>query len=352
VKLTILNVAYPFAPVGPGAVGGAEQILYQIDRALVAAGHRSIVIASEGSQTAGVLLPTPRVNGIIGGDHAETARKRHRHAIVAALARWPIDLIHLHGVDFYSYMPPPGVPALATLHLPIGWYPKEALQPARSNTWLHCVSRSQHEDQASNPQLLAPIENGVPASLFLSRHAKRRFALMLGRICPEKGVHHAIGAAKRAGVPLLIAGEVFPYAAHQRYFREEVEPRLDRWRRFIGPAGLQRKRRLLAAAQCLLVPSLAAETSCLVAREAMASGTPVVAFARGALTGLVEHGRTGFLVQDETQMTEAIGKAALLDRDHCRQAAQMHSSLERMIQQYFHVYQRLYRGKPVEAGVT
>jgi glycosyltransferase involved in cell wall biosynthesis len=354
VKLTILNVAYPFAPVGAGAVGGAEQILYRIDHALVAAEHRSIVIASEGSQIAGVLVPTPRVKGTIGGDHAETGRKRHRHAIVAALARWPIDLIHLHGVDFYTYMPPPGVPVLITLHLPIDWYPKEALQPARSNTWLHCVSRSQHEDCGSNPQLLAPIENGVPASLFRARHTKRRFALMLGRICPEKGVHHAIGAAKRAGMPLLIAGEVFPYMAHQRYFREEIEPRLDRWRRFVGPASLQRKRRLLAAAQCLLVPSLAPETSCLVAREAMASGTPVVAFARGALRDLVEHGRTGFLVQDETQMAEAIGNSALLDREDCRRAAQMHSSLERMIQRYFHVYQSLCRtpGKLIEAGMS
>ncbi len=67
--------------------------------------------------------------------------------------------------------------------------------------------------------------NGV--ALAAARHAKRPFALTLGRICPEKGVHLAIEAAKRAGIPLLIAGEVFPYEAHRRYFAEEVQPRLD-----------------------------------------------------------------------------------------------------------------------------
>ena len=73
----------------------------------------------------------------------------------------------------------------------------------------------------------------------MSRHAKRRFALLLARICPEKGVHLAMDAAKRAGIPLLIAGEMFPYTAHHRYFAEEVEPRLDRWRRFIGRRALR-----------------------------------------------------------------------------------------------------------------
>ncbi|NHV87620.1 glycosyltransferase, partial [Escherichia coli] len=84
-------------------------------------------------------------------------------------------------------------------------------------------------------------------------------------------------------VPLLVAGALYPYPAHVDYFEREVRPLLDATRRFVGPVGFARKRRLLSAARCLLVPSLAAETSSLVAREAAACGTPVVAFPSGAL---------------------------------------------------------------------
>src|SRR5690606_1063450 len=130
---------------------------------------------------------------------------------------------------------------------------------------------------------LPPIENGVPVEALGARVRKRGFALALGRICPEKGYHLALEAAHRAGLPLLLAGAVFRYAAHERYFREEIAPRLDSLRRFIGAVPLGRKRRLLAAARCVVVPSLVPETSSLVAMEALASGTPVVAFPVGAL---------------------------------------------------------------------
>jgi glycosyltransferase involved in cell wall biosynthesis len=172
---------------------------------------------------------------------------------------------------------------------------------------------------------------------------------MLARICPEKGVHLAIEAAKRAGVPLLIAGETFPYGEHQRYFREEVEPRLDRWRRFIGPVGMRRKRRLLAAARCVLVPSLVPETSSLVAREALASGTPVIAFARGALTETVEHGRTGFLVHDHVTMADAIQRTMEIDPEQCRAVARARFSLDGMIRQYFALYEAFAGGRQARA---
>jgi len=117
--LTILNVAYPLAPVGPDAVGGAEQVLSQLDRALVDAGHQSIVIACEGSRVAGTLVSVPQANGPLADTQIDAARARHGQAIVAALDRWRIDVVHLHGADFYTYLPPAGIPVLATLHLPI-----------------------------------------------------------------------------------------------------------------------------------------------------------------------------------------------------------------------------------------
>jgi glycosyltransferase involved in cell wall biosynthesis len=188
---------------------------------------------------------------------------------------------------------------------------------------------------------LEPIENGVPVDALAARHAKRRFALVLGRICPEKGIHLAIEAAKRADMPLLIAGEVFPYDAHRRYFTEEIAPRLDGERRFIGPVGFVRKRRLLTAARCLLVPSLAEETSSLVAREAAACGTPVIAFPNGALGETVEHGRTGWLVPDASAMAAAIEAAGAIDPNLCRSVARERFSLESMVAAYMDVYERL-----------
>ena len=340
-SLTILSVAYPLAPVSPDAVGGAEQVLAQLDRALVTAGHRSVVVAQQGSRVAGTLVPVAAPFGMLDEAAKAAAQVRTREAIADALARFPVDVVHLHGIDFEAYLPPPGPPVLATLHLPPSWYAGTALRPDRPETWLHCVSEAQHRDCAPDLALLPPIPNGVDVDAFAGRHAKRNFALMLGRICPEKGVHLALDAAKIAGIPLLIAGEVYGYEAHRRYFDEEVRPRLDRQRRFLGPVGFARKRRLLNAARCVLVPSLAPETSSLVAREAAASGTPVIAFPHGALAETVEHGRTGFLVEDAEAMAAAIRDAGALDPETCRQVARARFRADTMIAAYFDVYARL-----------
>jgi hypothetical protein len=291
---------------------------------------------------AGRLLAVPFTAAPFDASHVMEAQARHRRAIDQALARWPIDVIHLHGVDFHTYLPPPGVPVLATLHLPVRWYPPTALTPSRPKTWLHGVSWSQHRGCGRHPWLLPPIENGVPVAP-ATPHAKQTFALMLTRICPEKGVHLAIEAAKRAGVALLIAGALFPYAAHQHYFKTEVVPRLDRRRRFIGPIGGARKRRLLAAARCLLVPSLVEETSSLVACEAIAAGTPVIAFDRGAMNETVEQGQTGFLVDDVEGMAAAIGRCHEISPATCRDTAHRRFNLERMVRHYFAVYDQLTR---------
>lgn len=339
--LTILNVAYPLAPVGEAAVGGAEQILTSLDAALVHAGHRSLVVACEGSVTHGTLIPVARQEGPLNEEVRRLAQERHLRAVTRALERWEVDVIHMHGVDFYSYLPPAGTPLLATLHLPPSWYPPEVFSIKRPETYLNCVSRSQQMACPPASNLLAPVENGVAVNLIASRHARRNYCLCLGRICPEKGFHLALEAARRAGVGLLLAGEVFRYEAHERYFEKEIVPRLDSTRRFIGPIGGARKRRLLAGARCLLVPSLAPETSSLVAMEALASGTPVVAFASGALADIVEPGKTGFLVEDELTMTLAIQACSRIDPEACRQSARRRFPLNRMIRHYMRIYSRL-----------
>lgn len=347
-SLTILSVAFPLAPVGRDAVGGSEQVLTHIDEALAKAGHRNIVIACEGSTTAGTLVSVPRAHGVLDETARKRAQARHRKAIARALESWPVDLIHMHAFDFHAYLPEPGVPVLATVHLPPEWYPGGALEPRRPDTWLHCVSWASHVACPPSPALLAPIENGVPVTeLAAARHRKRNFAVFLGRICREKGVTIAVEAAKLAQAPLFVAGEVAGYPAHRDYFEHEVRPALDERRRFIGPIGFSRKRRLLSAARCLLVPSLAPETSSLVAREALACGTPVVAFPNGALAETIEHGRTGFLVNSVEEMAEAIAAVDRIDPEDCRAVARERFSLERMTARYFELYEQL-AGRPKE----
>lgn len=344
--LTVLSVAYPLAPVSADAVGGAEQVLARLDRALVAAGHRSVVIAQEGSRVAGTLVPVPRPGGVIDDAAKAAAEARHREAIGEALARFPVDLVHLHGIDFPAYLPPAGPPVLVTLHLPPSWYPAEALRPERPRTWLHAVSEHQHASCPPGPWLLPPIGNGIEVETFAKPRRKRRFALFLGRLCPEKGVHLALEAARLADIPLAVAGEAFPYRAHLDYVRDEVRPRLSRARRLIGPVSGSRKRRLLASATCLLLPALAPETSSLVAREAIASGTPVIAFPAGALPETVDHGRTGFLVDDVAAMARAVPEAARLDPALCRAVARERFRADRMVAAYLDLYGRLAGGRP------
>ena len=340
-KLTVLNVAYPFAPVGPDAVGGAEQVLSQLDFALTRAGHTSIVVASAGSVTAGTLVATTRLRCRIDEEARRCMREEYVQTIQDVIRRWPVDVVHMHGLDFVDYLPPPEVPVLATLHVPLTWYSADLRMKRHPRLFMHCVSESQRRTCPAEVPLLPDIPNGVDSEFFEARHTKKQFALVLGRICPEKGFHTAIDAAKLARVPLLMAGKVFRYDDHERYFEHEIVPRLDRSRRFIGPVGMRRKKRLLASAQCLLLPSTAAETSSLVTMEALASGTPVIAFPTGALPEIIEHGKTGFLVRDALEMAVAIKAAADLDPAICRARARERFSLKRMARRYFSVYRRL-----------
>jgi glycosyltransferase involved in cell wall biosynthesis len=339
--LTVLSIGYSLAPVGPDVAGGAEQVLSALDRALVAAGHRSIVIAPQGSDVAGTLVATAPVPVPISDRARQFMRQRQRAAIAEALSRWPVDLIHMHGLDFAEHLPEPGIPTLVTLHLPAEFYPSGAISLTRPRIWFNCVSEAQRRTFPPLPNMLPPVSGGVPVEQLRARHAKRNFALALGRICPEKGFHLALDAAGTARVPLLIAGQVFPYPDHQRYFDEQIRPRLRAGARFLGPVGFARKRRLLSAARCVLLPSLVAETGSLVAMEALACGTPVIAFPAGALAEIVEPGVTGFLVAAVREMAEAILAAARIDPEACRAAARARFSLGRMVERYFAVYERL-----------
>lgn len=338
---TVLNVAYPLTQVGENAVGGSEQVLTLLDRALTEAGHHSIVIAAQGSEVRGTLIPSPPADGALGPEVRKWGERAHRKLIRDTLCRFSVDVVHMHSLDFHQYLPDPGTPTLATLHLPPDWYPARIFRLRRPHFYLNCVSLSQERQCPESHALLPNIPNGVEVNRLHGLNEKRDYALALGRICPEKGFHFALEAAKRAGVDLRLAGQVFPYAAHQEYFRQKIVPRLDQRRQFIGPAGFDTKKRLLSEARCLLVPSTVQETSSLVAMEALAAGTPVIAFASGALPEIVEHGKTGYLVSNAREMAKAIGAVDRLDPEECRQAASRRFSYEQMVERYVKAYGRI-----------
>src|SRR4051812_11442504 len=157
--LTVLSVAYPFTPVSLDAAGGAEQILALLDRGLVAASHNSIVIAVEGSRVEGTLIGVPSQGGALEAPARHSMYPRWRAAIAEALRSYRVNVVHLHGVDFYEYLPAAGSPVLVTLHLPPSFYPGEIFRLARPQTWFNCVSESQHFACPESPLLVGDIEN-------------------------------------------------------------------------------------------------------------------------------------------------------------------------------------------------
>ena len=349
--LTVLSVAFPFAPVGPCGAGSAERILAELDAALVAAGQRSLVVACAGSLIAGELFSAPMPErALISESDRRWHRWRFQAAIDRALSRHRVDLIHMHGVDFDQHVLPPEIPVLVTVHVPIGWYRPEAWATFAERAQFQCVSSAQ---RSAAPKLLAEapvIENGIPLPQVRVDREREDFALAVGRICPEKNVHEALEAGTLAGTQVLLGGHVFPHGDHGEYFSEKIEPLLDQEgiaHRFLGPIETDRRVRLLARAKCLLLSSRAQETSSLVAMEALGVGTPVIAYRAGALTEIVEDGVTGFLVDSVEEMADAIGRLGQIRAEDCRAAAERRFSRDRMVHDYFELYGAMVRRERV-----
>jgi hypothetical protein len=217
--MKVLSIAYPFAPVGPGAVGGAEQILTDLDCALTASGHTSFVIACEGSQAHGTLFPGPTIAYIELNETTQQAIRRELQAIIDQVLRLhSVDIVHMHGLDFWEYAIPPEIPKLATLHLPIAWYPPDLEARIESNGYLQCVSETQRATLPARLRASPIIPNGVEIPPFQNT-PKEDFAIAMGRICPEKKLpcrarsrHYCAheGTAGRQGVSLCSSSAVFP----------------------------------------------------------------------------------------------------------------------------------------------
>jgi glycosyltransferase involved in cell wall biosynthesis len=343
--LTVMTVAYPFASVSNDTVGGAEQIASALDAALTAAGHTSIVVACKESRTAGRLFPASIPNDVMSESGARQCRMHFQEIINQALSTYKVDVIHMHGLDFHEYSIPETIPTIVTLHLPLSWYPDSIWSRNRGLTHFCCVSASQRKSAPKNSGPITVIPNGVDlphVELEDLRFEPDDVAVAMGRICPEKNLHEALRAATLARTPLLLAGKVYPYFEHVDYFERQIRPLLRSSNgpahQFLGPLSAAGRFRLLSRSKCLLHPTLAPETSSLVAMESLAAGCPVIAYRSGALTEIVEHGITGFLVNNVDEMASAICRIREISRMACRIRAEQHFGKHRMIQSYFALY--------------
>jgi glycosyltransferase involved in cell wall biosynthesis len=339
--LTVLSVSYSLAHVSRKTAGGAEQVLATLDEALVRSGYRSLVVAPAGSQCNGLVIPAQVPRGVLDENAKHEARRIFKHVLDRTLDEYAVDVVHMHGIDFHDYLPDREIPMVVSLHLPLSWYAADALCRLGPNITLVAVSESQARTAPADVRINAVIPNGIDLSHFRPQKRKSNYVLAIARICPEKGLHLAIDAAERAGVALIIAGSVFDYSEHRDYFDSMIRPRLNGRIRFVGLVGAARKANLLAGARCLLVPSLAPETSSLVVMEAMASGIPVVAFPSGALSEIVAHRRTGFLVNDAEEMADAIFECDSIAPEVCRKEAELKFSSARMFAEYLDLYRTI-----------
>lgn len=340
--LRILYVAYPMLPVTASVAGGAEQMLWALGREMHRRGHWTSVAASTGSEVSGTLVDTGAAP--VEVDAYDQRELDHEERVLGELRRAagcgdPYDLVHDKGGAFWRRASEVTTPVLATLHLPRHFYPADAFGQVPPNVYFNCVSASQLATFAGVPRVLGAIPNGI--HLPVSRGNERRRGddlLWIGRICEEKGTHLAIEVARRAGLPLTIAGEVYRFSYHQAYFEREVRPHLGTAVRLAGRLSPQEKYDLLSHARALLVTSLVDETSSLVSMEAMACGTPVLALRRGALPEVVQDGVTGFVVDTVSEMAAAVSRADAIDPRVCRAYVESKFTASRMADDYERVY--------------
>jgi glycosyltransferase involved in cell wall biosynthesis len=261
------------------------------------------------------------------------------HVIHAYKAVREFDIVHDHTVLGPIYAERfPELPVVTTIH--------GALDASLGTIYEHLAGRvpliavSANQADSATGFRVRVIHHGLDAAAFPFRCWEGRYCVFLGRMDPTKGAHRAVEVARRAGVPLLLAGKMRA-PSEREYFEAQVKPQLDRDRRYLGEVDQDRKLQLLAGARCLLFPIRWREPFGLVMLEAMACGTPVLAFPEGAAPEVVTHGQNGFLCQDETEMVEALGRVEDLDRSACRAAVEGYFSAQRMVAEHLQLFEDL-----------
>ncbi|MBA2294099.1 MAG: glycosyltransferase family 4 protein [Actinobacteria bacterium] len=330
-------------PVPPERYGGIESVVSLLTEGLVARGADVTLFASGDSITNAPLVhvfdeaPTERIG--------ETFWELN-HALACLTRLDDFDLVHDHtgllGLTLFGLA---STPLVHTVHGPLEKVPAEMYLAACGvghDVGLVSLTHAQRRPLPGLPWL-ANIENAIDSERYPFAPEPGDGLLFLGRMSPEKGAHRAIEVAKRTGRPLRIAAKCRE-PGELAYFDAEIRPHLDDRIEYVGEVGHEDKCRLLAEAHALLVPIDWEEPFGLVMIEAMACGTPVVALRRGSVPEVLDHGRTGLVVDSLAAMASAVDEVSCLDPLVLRSEAEVRFSPERMIDDHLEAYERLLDG--------
>jgi glycosyltransferase involved in cell wall biosynthesis len=341
--MKIAQVAPLWESVPPKLYGGTERIVSYLTEELVGMGHEVTLFASGDSRTAAQLEPVCeralRLNTGIFNRDASMVMLQER----ALGSAGNFDIVHSH-VDFLGFplARRSAHPVVTTLHGRLDLPELTSVFREYSEMPLVSISDAQRRPMPwANWQ--ATIHHGLPRDLY-SFHAKHEgYLAFLGRIAAEKRPDHAIQLAKRTGLPLRIAAKVDP--ADREYYASEIEPMLQHpLVEFIGEISDREKNEFVGNALALVCPYDWPEPFGLVLIEALACGTPILAYRRGSIPEIIENGETGFVCESFPDMIEAVGSIKNIDRRRCRSAFEKRFTADRMARDYVALYQRILNG--------
>jgi glycosyltransferase involved in cell wall biosynthesis len=350
-RLKIAQVAPLYESVPPKLYGGTERVVSYLTEALVSLGHDVTLYAAGDSVTSAKLRPAcyhalrMDESSIDGhADHVLLVEKVFQES-------GAFDIVHSH-IDYGAFplLRRMETPHITTLHGRLDIPNLQNLYREFDDEPVISISNRQRLPLSwANWQ--ATVYHGMPEKLYTLNERPGRYLAFLGRISPEKRVEDAIKVAKRSGIPLKIAAKVDK--TDREYFEIVIKPLLGDGVEFIGEIGELEKNEFLGNALALLFMIDWPEPFGLAMIESLACGTPVIARARGSVPEIVEHGATGFVVENVEEAGKAVEQVGQLSRKHCRETFEKRFSATRMAANYLAVYKKIIAaGEPSKSENT